>query len=266
MPTIPATTTAVLPADHPTAVVFLDETGVVHHHPNDSFFGIGCLKASDPSVLLRDFQRLRDRTGFREELHWADFDKAKMKERPELVVLAKDAIDLVFDSSDAYFCCAIADRGYGDLRARFKGHPHPAAKAYESLAADVLGHLITGDEVITVLADHVSTPPEVRFEKDVATAVNKAHGRLAIASVSRLDSKAHDGLQVVDLLLGAAAFDLRRGDYGAETQKQELLEHLLDRCGCASFRPNGHGDPAGMKHHVKLLIPPRRSRRGRRGG
>jgi hypothetical protein len=254
-----------LPVEHPTAVVFLDETGVVHHHPDDPFFGIGCLKASDPSALLRGFQRLRDQTGFRDELHWADFDKAKTKNRPDLVALAKQAIDLVFDSSDAYFCCAIADRGHGDLTARFKGHPHAAAKAYESLAADVLGQLITGDELITVLADHVSTHPDVRFEQDVASAVNRAMGRLAIATVSRLDSKAHDGLQVVDLLLGAATFDLRRGEDRGETQKQELLDHLLQRCDCPSFRPHGRSDPAGTKYHVKLLQPRRRSHRGRRG-
>jgi hypothetical protein len=215
---------------------------------------------------MRGFQLLRDRIGFHGELHWADFDKAKTKDRPDLVALAKAAIDLVFDSEDAHFCCAIADRRHGDLTARFKGHPHPAAKAYETLAADVLADLVTGDELITVLADHVSTPPDVRFEQDVAKAVNETHGRLAVASVSRLDSKAHDGLQVVDLLLGAAAFDPRCGDYGAETQKRALLEHLLERCDCPSFRPNGRRDPAGTKYHVKLLSRPRRSRRGKRGG
>lgn len=265
MPTPLSPAVASLEVAHPTAVVFLDETGVVHPHPNDSFFGIGCLKASDPFALLRGLERLRDETGFRDELHWADFDKAKTKDRPELVELAKRAIDLVFDLDDVYFCCAIADRGHGDLRARFKGHPHAAAKAYEALAADVLRHLIVGEEVITVLADHVSTHPDVRFERDVAMAVNEAEGRLAIVNVSRLDSKAHDGLQVVDLLLGAAAFDLRRGDNRGTTQKQELLNHLLDRCDCASFRPSGRSDPNGLKYHVDIVRPRRRSRRGRRG-
>ena len=268
MSTDPPSALAVsLPVGHPTAVVFLDETGVVHPQPTDPLFGIGCLKASDPSALLRDFKRLRDRAGFHRELHWADFDKAKTKDRTDLVALAKSAIDLVFDSSDAFFCCTIAEReGDGDLTARFKGHPHAAAKAYEALAADVLSDLIDGDELITVLADHISTHPDVRFEADVATAVNTRHERLAIASVSRLDSRAHDGLQIVDLLLGATAFDLRRGDHGARTQKSELLEHLRHRCDCASFRPDGRRDPDGNdKYNIKVLKVPRRTHRGRRG-
>jgi hypothetical protein len=260
----PSAVATTLPVGHPTSVVFLDETGVLHPQPTDTYFGIGCLKASDPSVLLRDFKRLREGAGFHDELHWADFDKAKTKDRPDLIALAKNAIDLVFNSHDAFFCCTIADRGHGDLRRRFKDHPHPAAKAYESLAADVLSDLIAGEELITVLADQISTHPDVRFEKDVASAVNKRQGRLAIASVSRLDSRAHDGLQLVDLLLGAAAFDLRRGEHGGNTQKQQLLGHLLDRCGCASFRPNGRSDPEGTRYNVTLLKPPRRSHRGRR--
>ena len=266
MSTDPSTArAATLPVGHPTAIVFLDETGVVHPHRTDPIFGIGCLKASDPSALLRDFKRLRDRAGFHHELHWADFDKAKTKDRPDLVTLAKSAIDLVFHSPDAFFCCTIAERGHGDLTARFKSHPHAAAKSYEALAADVLSDLIVGDELITVLADHISTHPDVRFETGVATIVNARHDRLAIASVSRLDSRAHDGLQLVDLLLGATAYDLRRGDHGAKTQKSELLAHLLERCDCASFRPDGRRDPDGTKYNVTILKVPRRTHRGRRG-
>lgn len=266
MPTAqPSAVTTTLPVGHPTAVVFLDETGVLHPHRTDPVFGIGCLKASDPSGLLRDFKQLRDRAGFHRELHWADFDKAKTKDRPELVALAKSAIDLVFDSDDAFFCCALAERGRRDLTARFKGHPHATAKAYEALAADVLSDLIVGDELITVLADQMSTHRDVRFESDVATTVNVRHGRLAIASVSRLDSRAHDGLQLVDLLLGATALDLRRADHGGTTQKHQLLRHLLDRCDCPSFRPRGRSDRDRTKYHVKLLTAPRPTHRGSRG-
>ena len=104
----------------------------------------------------------------------------------------------------------------------------------------------------------------MRFETDVAQVVNERRHRLAVASVCRLDSRATDGLQLVDLLLGAAALDLRQGRTNGETQKQALLEHLLDRCGCASFRPNGRAHDG--KYKVVLLAKPRRRRRGSRGG
>jgi hypothetical protein len=118
---------------------------------------------------------------------------------------------------------------------------------------------------VTVLADHVTTPAAVSFEADVARTVNTQAERLAIASVCRVDSRCTDGLQLVDLLLGAATFDLRQGRYtDSETQKQRLLAHLLDRCNCASFRPDGRRDSAGVKFEVSILTRRKRTHRGRR--
>jgi uncharacterized protein DUF3800 len=257
----PPTATILLP-DHPTAVVFLDETGVVHRQNRDKFFGIGCLKCRNPGPLLQGVHNLRERAGFRDELHWSDFDKARLRHRPDIVDLAKAIIDLVFDSDDAFFCCWIANRDHGDLTARFANHRHPGHKAYEWLAAEVLHDTVDEHEVITVLADRLSTTPEVLFESDVARVVNLRRQRLAISNVCRLDSRSTDGLQVVDLLLGAATLDLRQGRTGAETQKQALLTHLLDRCDCASFRPNGRSRDGKFK--VELLAKPRKTRRGGR--
>lgn len=252
-----------LPPDHPTAVIFLDETGVVHR-AHDRYFGIGCLKARDPGPLLQGLHQLRARVGFRDELHWADFDKARLRDRPDVVALARAVIDLVFDSDDAEFSCYIADRANGDLTVRFKSHDYPSHKAYEWLAAEVLHDLIGEQEVVTVLADRLSTAPGVRFETDVAEVVNRRRRRLAVSNVCRLDSRSTDGLQIVDLLLGAATLDLRQGRTGGETQKQALLEHLLHRCECASFRP--HGRSRHGKFKVELLAKPRKRRRGGRGG
>lgn len=258
-----ATPTSWLPPDHPTAIGFLDETGVVHH-AQDRFFGIGCLTARNPGELLQRLRALRDRADYREELHWADFDKARLRHRPDIVELAKKAIDLVFESDGVEFCCHIADRRNGDLTARFHRHAYPGHRAYEWLAAEVLHDVIGDHEIVSVLADHFSAAPEVQFEQDVAASVNNRRRRLTISTVCRLDSRSLDGLQLVDLLLGAAALDLRQGWTGGETQKQAILEHLLDRCGCASFRPRGRSRDG--KFSVVVLTKPRRTRRGRRGG
>jgi hypothetical protein len=244
--------------------VFLDETGVVRPHPTDPVFGIGCLKVTDPSTLVRALRGLRERFGYRGELHWASFDKADLLGRDDVVDLACAAIDLVLEDSDAYFACLIADRGRGDLTAQFKGHAHPGHRAYEHLAARALSALIGDIGLVTVLADHVSTPADVHFEADVARTVNRQAGRLAVASVCRLDSRCTDGLQLIDLLLGAVTFDLRRGrvDDG-DAQKQHILAHLLDRCACPTFRPRGQRQEG--KFSVEILAAPRTRRRGRRG-
>ena len=258
LPAIPTS----LPADHPTATIFLDETGVVH--PRDRFFGIGVLKLIDAAPLLRDVARMRDKHDFRDELHWANFDKARTRASTKRLEFAKAAMDLFFEAPDARFCCHIADRHNGDVTAQFKGHPHARERAYEKLAATVLGEVIDDEEIVAILADGRSTSPHVDFERDVAKTINELRDRLAVASVCRIDSRSTDALQVVDLLLGATTLDLRQGRTESGSQKQLLLEHLLDHCGCPSFRPAGREDPNG-RWKVKLLAKSRKTRRKKRG-
>jgi hypothetical protein len=254
-----------LSVDHPTAVLFLDETGVVQPHPTDPFFGIGCLKSPEPSSLVREMRALRQARQYMGELHWAAFDKAELQGRDDVVELACNAIDLIFDDANISFACTIADRGRGDLTSRFRNHSHPAHKAYEHLASQAVAGLIGDRDLVTVLVDDVSTPADVHFEADVARSVNVQADRLAVVNVCRLDSRCTDGLQLIDLLLGAVTFDLRRGLVSeSESQKQRILSHVLERCDCPSFRPSGRRDEA--KFAVEILTPPRRSRRGRRGG
>jgi uncharacterized protein DUF3800 len=249
--------------DHPTSVIFLDETGVVH--ARDRFFGIGVLKLAEAAPLVRDVQRLRDRHDFRDELHWASFDKAGARGATRRLEFAKAVMDLFFSAQDARFCCHIADRQNGDVTAQFRGHPHAGERAYEQLASRVLGEVIDEEEIVSILADGRSTSPAIAFERDVASSINTSRGRLAVASVCRIDSRSTDALQLVDLLLGAATLDLRQGRTESGSQKQLLLEHLLDHCGCASFRPSGREDPDG-RWQVKLLARSRKTRRKKRGG
>jgi hypothetical protein len=248
--------------NHPTAVIFLDETGVLH--PHHRFFGIGVLKLTDPALLLGDMQLLRDRHAFRDELHWASFDKARARDDDSRLMFAKEAMDLFFANGNARFCCHVADRQHGDLTAQFKDHPHARERAYEQMASNVLRESIGAEEIVSVLADRRSTSPMVAFEREVTDSVNHARGRMAVTTVCRVDSRSIDALQLVDLLLGAATLDLRQGRTESGSQKQQLLEHLLAHCDCASFRPSGGEDPTG-RLKVKLLTRSRKARRKRRG-
>ncbi len=252
-----------LPVDHPTATIFLDETGIVH--ARDQYFGIGVLKLVEAAPLLRDVQRLRDEHDFRDELHWASFDKAAARGATRRLDFAKAVMDLFFEAENARFCCHIADRQHGDVTAQFKGSPHAGELAYEKLASKVLREVIDEDEIVSILADGRSTSPAVEFERDVAKSIHAARDCLAVVSVCRLDSRSTDALQVVDLLLGATTLDLRQGRTESGSQKQALLAHLLDHCGCASFRPLGREDPDG-RWKVKLLTRSRKTRRKQRGG
>jgi hypothetical protein len=211
-----------LPVNHPTAVAFLDETGSIS---SDRFFAVGCLKLSEPSVLLRQVQKLRDREHWYHEIHWVD---ATRKSLP----LYKRVIDLIAQA-DAHFSCFVADRNVADPVVRF-GSDY---LAYEKLATQLLLGSIRPRELVTVLADDYSTPDHVVFEQDVRSAVNARLGRLAVMSVCRLDSKSADPLQLVDLLTAGVAFEFRQaaGLAGQTSPKAELALHLRQAYGITSL-------------------------------
>lgn len=212
-----------LPPDHPTAVAFLDETGAI---ARDRFFAVGCLKLTEPSLLARRLQRLRDQRHYYDELHWLTLTRSTL-------ALYKKAIDVAADCAGTKFSCFITDRNKADPIRRF-GSPW---RAYEKLAAQLLIGSIVHDELISVLADFFSTPRHVNFEMDVRTEVNQRLGRCAVATMCRVDSRTADPLQVVDLLTSAVAFEHRQAHgLASETSaKAELAEHVRQAFGVASF-------------------------------
>jgi hypothetical protein len=188
-----------LPALHPTSVAFLDESGSISQ---DRFFAVGCLKMSEPSDLLRALQKLRDKEHWYQEIHFVAMTKGTLPFYKKVVDLLADA------ASDADYSCFVADRQAADPVARFG----TSWKAYEKLAEQLLIGSINGPsrEVVMVLADNYSTPDHVQFEKDVRSSVNRRLRRLAVSSVCRLDSRAADPLQLVDLLTSAVTFEFRQ--------------------------------------------------------
>jgi hypothetical protein len=258
-PPAQASHTAALGEEHPTAIVYLDESGVIK---TDRFFGIGCLKAVDGPALTRALRRHRQVLECMQELHWSRFDKA-MSRNDRSFELAFAAMDTFFELDGVSFCCMLADRKNGDLTKSYRSSWH----AFEGLSSHALGAAIVDDELVSVIADHVDTPRHVRFEEGVKATVNEEKERLAVATVTRAHSHAIDGLQLTDLLLGAAMFDFRqgalRGSLDPNSQKGRLCSHLLDRCGIPSFRPRGNEVAGKMKVELR---PRRRTRRRRRGG
>lgn len=203
----------VLPAQTPTAIAFLDESGSIS---DDRFFAVGCLKLSEPSVLLRSLQKLRDRYHWYQEIHWVDATQGSLD-------FYKRVIDLVAQSS-ASFSCFVVDRDKADAVRRFGNR----WLAYEKLATQLLIGNIRPGELVTVLADNYSAPDHVTFAEDVKREVNRRLGRLAATSVCQLDSKAADPLQLVDLMTSGITFEFRQaaGLAGRRSPKARLARHL----------------------------------------
>lgn len=207
--------------DHPCATAFLDETGAI---ANDRFFAIGLLKCSEPSVLTRRIQKLRDRAKRYHEIKWCDITRGSAS-------FCRDIVDICV-SSRATFYCFIADRASSDPVTRF-GNPWDA---YTKLAEQLVVAACQPFELMALMADNYSTPDSVLFEQDLRSGVNRRLNRLALVSVVRLDSRSSDGLQAVDLLTSAVAHEFRAaaGLASQSSPKAEVAAHVRSALGAHS--------------------------------
>lgn len=210
---------------HPTAMVFLDETGAISR---DRIFAVGCLKLSEPSILVRRLQKLRDRHHWYDdnEIHFAQLTKNSLP-------VYREIVDTIAAYKGGQFSCFVTDRNEADPVARYGTH----WLAYEKMSQQLLIGSISPSEIVSVLADDYSTPDDVTFEVDVRDVVNERLGRCAITSICRLDSRAALPLQAVDLLTSAVAFEYRQaaGEAGAASPKAQLAEYVRTAFGVSSW-------------------------------
>jgi hypothetical protein len=209
--------------DHRTASAFLDETGAI---AQDRFFAVGCLVLPEPSEVLRPVEKIRDKRHWYTEIKWVELTMTSLP-------LYRDLIDVVTASS-ARFSCFVADRNVADPLARFGD----AWLAYEKLATQLLIGTSKPYELLSVMADKYSTPDEVDFEKQLRSEVNRRLGCLQAVTVCRLDSRACDALQLVDVLTGAIAFEHRQnaGLAGTRSAKAELAKYVREQYGVETTR------------------------------
>lgn len=212
-----------LSRSHPCAALFVDETGAISR---DRFFGVGTYKSAEPSRLLRAVQKLRDRQHWYKEIKFSNATQGSLP-------FYREVVDVALDHSAGDFFCFVADRQQADPIQRFG----TTWDAYGKLAEQLVVACLRPDELVSVMADNYSSPDEVLFEEDLRASVNRRLRRLAVVSVCRLDSKSSDGLQVVDLLTSAAAFEFRAcaGLANPHSPRGQLAEYVREKLGAESL-------------------------------
>jgi hypothetical protein len=215
----------------------VDETGVIAH---DRIFAVGVLKLAEPSRLLRALQKFRDRHHWYKEIKFADITGNS-------VDLYKEVADICLAAlHDVHFFCFVADRDHADPITRFGSH----WDAYSRLAEQLMIAAIKPAELVSVVADNYSTPDHVLFEENLKANVNRRLHRLAVVSVCRMDSRSSDGLQAVDLLTSATAYEFRQAKKlaSASGPKHEVAVHIRAGMG-ADTCLDGHRN---MSHSVAI--------------
>lgn len=148
---------------------------------------------------------------------------------------AKFAIDSFLDTHSIWFYSYTLDKQGDYFQREFDGNPW---SAYEQISIRLAESALSPDEILMLLADHVVTPKNIRYEVNVKNKMNQKAGRLAMAGVCRFDSKGNDLLQIVDLFIGAINYDLKMITgvvQNGDKNKKELVKFIKENLGVKNF-------------------------------
>jgi len=148
---------------------------------------------------------------------------------------AKFAIDSFFQTSSLKFFSYSLDKEGSYFLREFSNDPW---KAYEDISIRVLDAAVRLDEILIIIADHVSTPKDIRFEVNVKRRINDEQKRLCVAGVCRFDSRSNDLLQLADLMVGAINYDLKLATnliVTGDKYKRRFLEYFKENVGAKGF-------------------------------
>ena len=209
-----------------TKFCFLDETGSLSDLKNP-YFTIGIIKISQPYYLQSKILYERSRMGFYDEMKFNRLSKNN-------ITFAKFVVDaiLAVHSTDFYSYTISKQSEY--FIKSFHANPW---RAYEQITLKLLDAALSNQEILILIADHVTTPKDVRFEVATKRDFNKQYERLALAGVCRFDSRSNDLLQIVDLLIGAVTYDIKfsKGMVSGSVYKKEFVEYFKQRLGTTNF-------------------------------
>ncbi len=209
-----------------TKFCFLDETGNLSD-AKDPYFTIGLLKMSQPYYLQSKLLYERSKRNFHDEMKFNMLSKHNVE-------FAKFALGALFDTRNVDFYSYTTKKDSRYFQSHFDGDQWIA---YEKMTLKLLDVACAEKEILTLIADHVTMPKEIRFEVNTKKNFNSAKNRLALSGVCRFDSKSNDLLQVVDLLIGAITYDLKLslGVVSGSRHKKELVQFLKENLGVTTF-------------------------------
>jgi len=209
-----------------TKFCFLDETGNLSSE-KDPYFTVGIIKMSQPYYLQSKILYERNKRNFHDELKFNSLSKNSIE-------FAKFTMGAFLDtrSIDFYSYTTKKDSWY------FKKYfDSDEWVAYEKITLKLLNAALSENEILILIADHVTTPKKVKFEVNTKKNFNSSKNRLALAGVCRFDSRSNDLLQIVDLLIGSITYDLKLSDgiVPGSKAKIEVVKYLKENLGVKSF-------------------------------
>ncbi len=210
-----------------TKFCFLDETGSLSSE-KDPYFTVGLIKLSQPYYLQSKILYERNVRNFHDEIKFNSLSKHSTD-------FAKFAIGALLDTRSVDFYSYTTKKSSWYYKKHFDEDPWIA---YEKITLKLLDAALAPHEILILIADHVTTPKEIRFEVHTKRNFNSSKNRLALAGVSRFDSRSNDLLQLTDLLVGSITYDLKLSDsiVPGSAAKIEVLKYLKENIGAEAFK------------------------------
>jgi len=209
-----------------TKFCFLDETGSLGNR-QEPYFTIGIIKITQPYYLHSKILYERTKRNFYDEIKFNKLSKNNVE-------FAKWAICSFFETRSVNFYSYSISKQSDYFVRNFDSDPW---RAYEQITLKLLDHALGNQEIIILVADHITTPKDVKFEVNTKKKFNASKKRLALAGVCRFDSKTNDLLQLVDLLIGAITYDVKLSKklvFGSK-YKIEITDFLKNKLGVKTF-------------------------------
>lgn len=209
-----------------TKFCFLDESGSLNNK-TEPYFTLGILKMSQPYYLQSQILYERTKNNFHDEIKFNKLSNSNIK-------FAKIIIDSVFNTKSLNFYSYTTHKSSKYFLEHFSNNEW---KAYEDITLKLMDAVLARHEMLILIADHIVTPRNIKYEVNVKKIFNNKKSRLAIAGVCRFDSKSNDLLQVTDLLIGAITYDLKIQTklVSGDKYKVELVNYLKENLGAINF-------------------------------
>lgn len=182
-----------IPDETPVSSIFVDESG--SKNSKGSFFVLGFVKARDTALLDREIRRIRQKHKFYDEMKFTRINRHCSEFYADIIEkLANSDVRIggtIFDSTKSF---------------------PTESKSWEiqaSYAATLVRGNINKGEVVNAFFDLVDTPASISLADMVSTEVNKRLSCRAVVGAYDMDSRAHNLLQVADLVAGCIRVDAR---------------------------------------------------------
>lgn len=139
-----------------TKFCFLDETGSLSDTTNP-YFTVGLMKMSQPYYLQSKILYERSKRNFHDEMKFNKLSKNNIE-------FAKFVIEAFFETKSISFYSYTINKNSTYFNSHFKGDEWIA---YEQITLKLLGAALSTQEILILIADHVTTPKNIKFEVTV---------------------------------------------------------------------------------------------------